>query len=253
MKKLRNLEQNLRDALRKLVQKSPFTFKEIWSKYDQEGERKQRRTKRWIAMAIPSIAIVSGVTAIAATMFSHYTSNLETASHAQGIFEYINGTPVTNEQFQSYKVGQKLVAQMTHHTLPSEAEIIHQFNLQQVVYQESQKEHFDVTDNQALDFSLKMQQMIEHPPANANKTSLSQNEEILKAQEKGLGVTDKEYWTQVAPKAYKVAMSIGNLKSHFITTYQSSHPGASFQTAESAWNKYENQLLNDATTKQIAK
>lgn len=225
---------------------SPVSFDAIWEKYSHEPASRKITKKTIFGIIIPSVILLGGGVAAAASFLSNYTQNLQSATHAQGVFEYVNGTPVSNEEFDSFKAGQELVAELNHQSF-SETKTIQMFNQQQVLYQQAQKEGLTVSTQQARTYAEQVRQTLEHPSSAADKSNISQMMSILKAEEKGLGVSDQEYWTELAPMSYKMGLSIAKLKQEFYSKYQSEHQGATNLEIINAWNQYAERLLSQAS------
>ncbi|MDQ0191563.1 hypothetical protein JI721_05915 [Alicyclobacillus cycloheptanicus] len=246
---MKSLNVELSDTLHSVLDSktSSVSFEVVWEKYGKQETTPHKVTKKMIFCIIISVVIISGGgLAAASSLLSSYTQNLRSAAHANGIFEYINGTPVSNQEFDSFKAGQELVSELNHQSI-NENQIIQMFNRNQVLYQQAQKDGLIVSDQQAKNFALKVQQTLEHPSKTVSQSNASQIIQILKAEEKGLGVSDQEYWTHIAPTFYKVDLSIGKLKQEFYTQYQTEHPGATYLQINNAWNRYGKMLLEKAS------
>jgi hypothetical protein len=198
-------------------------------------------------IALASILTVASIAAIgyafANDPFANFTRNNKNPNQVKGNFEIFNGEVISNKFFQQYKVGRTLIAEMNHAQTPSDEQITHDFNKQYALYLEASKENFAVSDQDAAKFAQEMRSnLAKGVGSNAQETL-----QIIASQEKALGVTDDQFWTEIEPKAYKIAMSIGRLRLHFSDTYKAQHPGATQEEVHKAWDDYGEKLLQQAS------
>lgn len=250
---MKNLDENLKKIMhQRLDSKSTNTsFEQVWEGYKSKSNLKLNKKKWFLGLGIPMLVIVgSGAAVMASSLLSNYTNNIKTASKATGVFEYINGKPISNKKFEYYKAWEQFLDK-TRNQKYSQEQAIQLLNTQEVLYQAAQKQNIVVSNQKAKQYAAKARQMVEHPPASASPTNVKQIRQLLKAKEKGLGVSDNQYWSQIAPKNYKISLSIANLKKQFVNHYRTKHRGAQYNSIEAAWKQYSQQLVHHASIRRV--
>lgn len=191
------------------------------------------------AIASCSIIILSMGYSLAADPFDNYIKSFHNSKSYQGNFELINSRPITNREFQMYVTNRKLMADLNHQPTPSTEQCKHDFNKDQVLYLEAEKQNLLISDQEAREYA----NMVRSSISTTENASEAQN--ILNKVEQALEVTDDVYWNDIAPKQYKILLSIGKLKDHFIHDYKTQHPNSSQEEINNAWEKYGEQLLQN--------
>ncbi len=126
---------------------------------------------------------------------------------ADRVFLTVNGEPITERwwttAYDNVRLNPKN-AQMPEEEAKVAA--LHSILRQAVLYTEALKKGFLVSEEEAKSFAEEQRKLLEAPEADP------EGKEFLKELLKGMGITEEEYWSQMALASYRVTLTINRLK-----------------------------------------
>lgn len=166
-----------------------------------------------LGLSILGIAIFSGTTQ-AQTLRSHYTARLKSTINDKSTLEYINGKAIHNALFTEYEAGVDLISELNGQTAPSTSRVLDKFNNMEIEYLYAKSKGLEISLSTAKKYALHEEELLSHP--SANDVGATRVEKIIRAEEKGLGISNAQYWNSFAPKWYQIQMTDANLENHVI-------------------------------------
>ena len=198
------------------------------------------------ALVIAGTAVIYGfsVHSEASTPSINYKSNVQSSLSKIGTFETMNNIPISSEDFSLWKANAIYAAEINNQPLPSDAQILHDFNLNEALFMKAKSEGLEVSIQQAQGYSANVRNMMENPPRNANLASLKIVLQSIQDEENALGISDNKFWTEYSPKLYRKSLTIGALQAKFDRIYKTNHPNTDSAGLIQAWNSYRNQVFS---------
>lgn len=204
--------------------------------------------KMWIVggglatlLLMTGLAVASPVSAQASSNIGPLSTDIHAAVNQTGTYEVVNGQAVDKTTVLRQFALLKMNANFHHISTPTTQEMLTAFNRQLVQYQEAVKEDFGVSMQAAVAQSKKDE------AAYQSNTADSTGRALLAQYEQGAEITDKQYWSAVAPKGEQMAMSISALKTAHYKEWIKANPNGTLLQWNSVWNHYVDGLLSNAT------
>lgn|GEM_PF-3846507 len=167
------------------------------------------------------------------------------SSNSKNVIGHIDGTAITQQQFDLFKNGQDLFAALGKRTQPTNKQIWSLLTREIVLETVTKQQGYTVTTAQAQKVTEALhQEFLQHLNSPVGSLTAQQFQHNL---ETALGISDSYYWGPYLVNAEKTQLAEVNFQSHWGIQYVKNHPSATRTEIETAWNNYLSSLAANAS------
>lgn len=155
-------------------------------------------------------------------------------------FIKINKKEFSNKDYDQFKAIKNVIQRSNGNQLLSENKVKHEFIKENALLDEAGKQNLTVTKQDAEDFAKKTREQFDKLPSD-NPTR-----QVIEDYIAALGISEDEYWTQIAVPTYEKALTIGKLKNKVFNNERMKNKNVSLDQLNTAWEKYQEEVTNKA-------
>lgn len=219
----------------------------------------ERKIKKILVVTVPAVLVTLGITTSLLTLNNNAKAdeitpvetaiyNLEqavdTIDSAKGDDPVIvvNDETITKQQVEEYKQNLDFTQTANEQPLYTEKEVTENLITDTSLITEAESQGLSVSYDEAKSYAEQTRSALE----DMDSDQAEEMKNVLADYIKALGISEEEYWNEVAPKAYQESLTIGALKQQKFEEEQTKNEDITQNQFEQTWSEYSEDVVKDA-------
>ena len=218
----------------------------------------KKSIKKLLVFSVPAVLVTVGITS---SIITHNNAKADEISPVEkGLYNLeqaiqtidsaktdepvlvVNNEVITKEDVNFYKENVDFIQEANEQPILSEKEITEDLITNTSLITEAETQDLSVSLEEAKAFAEQTRKSLE----DLNTPEAKESKELLTQYIKSLGISEEEYWNEVAPKAYQESLSIGALKQQKFEEEQEKNENISQDQFEQVWSEYTEDVVKDS-------